>query len=122
MPSPAAPHHPDRRALGEAEAGVEVDLDDLVPLGVGCLARGLGVAVAGVVDQDVEAAELGLDAIDRRVGGGDVGGVEGERRRPAAGRHDRGARRRDAGFVAAVDHDMSAAAGERQRHGAPQAA
>src|SRR6185369_5179612 len=72
-PAPAAPDHAHGGALRQAKAGVEVDLDDLVPLGVGRLARRPGVAVAGVVHEDIEVAELGLDAVHARIGRGDVG-------------------------------------------------
>ena len=62
----------------------------------------------GVVDQDVDRAELGLDAGDAGGDGGGVGDVEGRGR----GAGDGGGGRSQAVGVAAVEHDRRAVDGE----------
>jgi hypothetical protein len=119
--APAAPDHPDGGEPGEAEARIEVDAHDLVPLGVGGLACGHAVPVAGIVDEDVEMALFRLDPRDRGGRRCRVGGVEGEGGGLASGGEDRVARSRDPVHVPAIDDDARAAAREGERHGAAEA-
>ena len=62
--SPAARHHQVQGGLRAEEHPLQVDVDLLVPLFLGAVVN-LGVyQVSGVVDEDVEVAELRGDAID----------------------------------------------------------
>ena len=64
------------KALGEEEAGFEVGVEDEIVVGLGGLKEGRVALDAGVVDEDVAAAELSVGLFDEvlDVGGlGDVG-------------------------------------------------
>ena len=70
----------DHRALDgldEIEGALEIRIDDHVPILLGH-AHGKAIAgEAGVVDQDVDAGEIGEDLLDERLHGGVVGDVHG---------------------------------------------
>ncbi len=51
-------------ALGEEESGLEVGVEDEVVVGFGGLEEGRVALDAGVVDEDVAAAELGVGLLD----------------------------------------------------------
>ena len=65
--------------LGELEDAGEVDLQDLLPGFEGGVDGGVAVDGAGVVDEDVDAAEVGFDGGEERfrAGGGGEIGLEG---------------------------------------------
>ncbi len=87
-PSVAPRDHAAAHGLGDEEQPLEVDVHDLVPVGLGDLEGVVVEPHAGVVDQHVDSAVLGLDGGDRRVDRGLVGHVELDgRRRAATGGH-----------------------------------
>ena len=77
---------------GRAEVAAQVDADHVVPLALGHVDDEAVAQDAGVVDEDVDAAE-GLDRrVDQRAGSFPVGDVAARRRSPL--RRRRGSRRR----------------------------
>ena len=88
---------------------------DAVPIRLGQV-HDYGIAGdAGIVDDDVEPAELGDGARDHRVDAGDIAAIGLDRDRPpvVAGRFDRGPVRR--GAVDIGGRDGGAGFGHRQR-------
>ena len=72
----AALDHPAGGGAADQEGAGEVRLDDAVPLGLGELEQRRAVLDAGVVDEDVERAELRLHRRDAGLGRLAVGDVE----------------------------------------------
>ncbi len=118
---PATLLHGGQRGAGGVEGGGEVDGDDRVPLLRRELLDRRDVLDAGIVDQDVDAAELGAGALDQRrhLGGlRHVGRVVAHR--DAMRRGEPRARRLDLlGLAEAVQRDRGA--GRRQRLGDAEA-
>jgi len=54
------------RGLGQKIGGLEVGIDDVVPLRLGCLAHRRGIETRGVVDQHVQAIER-LDGLEHQI-------------------------------------------------------
>ena len=65
-----------RSPAGSGEHGVEVGADHRLPLLEGHAVEHAVAGDAGIVDQDVDRAELGLDRLDAGLAGGGVGDVE----------------------------------------------
>ena len=61
--------------LGEEEGALEIDVEDGVVVGFGDLPEGGFDLDAGVVDEDVAAAELLVGLVDEALGVGEVGDV-----------------------------------------------
>ncbi len=55
---------PARRLLRPEQHGVEIGAEDAAPFGLGKLDGAIGVHDAGVVDEDVDHAKLGLGAVE----------------------------------------------------------
>ncbi len=70
-------HHLAQRGPGAAERAGEGDVEDPEPLLVGHVQDGGGAAQAGVVDQHVDAAEVGGGGLDQRLDLRLVGDVTG---------------------------------------------
>ena len=104
----------ERRDQVDAEHGqvllVGGFLDDVVP------------GVAGVVDDDVEAAKVFHGGADETIGKAGLGHAAIDRDRLAAGCLDFGDDRVTRRGVEIVDHDTSALAGKLERDGAADAA
>lgn len=66
---------------------------------------------AGIVDEDVDGPDVGLEAVDGRTGRGVISGIEGERSR--AGNGARGSRK--LGLVATVENDLRTGLGQAAR-------
>src|SRR6185312_1122530 len=74
--APAAAAHSRQSGLRDEEAGLEVRVDDVVPIIFGDGIDRLRVGDAGVVDEDVDGAQLGFDGADELrdlSGDGDIG-------------------------------------------------
>ena len=102
-----------REAAGEADGGHDVQVPVGLPLVVGGVEDGLVRAGAGVVDEDVGAAEGGLRGVDEAgaaVGGRHVAGVADGVDAELLG--DRGGGADDAVAVAGGEEDVGALAGE----------
>jgi hypothetical protein len=115
-------HHPERRLRAE-EGGVEIDADDVEPLGGGqVLEVDPGGTAAGVVEQDVDAAErragLGEERLDVRW----IGQVAGDGEQAGAERFAGGDRRLQSLGATACDGDGVADAGQAQGGGFADAA
>ena len=106
----AARLHAADRLLGAVEDGVEVELELADRGRVRLLLERADRHDAGVVDDDVDRAEAGLDVVERGREGGPVRDVEGEPDRPAA---DLGGGLLGDGAVEVRDRDAHALAGER---------
>jgi hypothetical protein len=113
-PAPARQHLA-ADGLSDEKDAVEIERHDLAPVVLGEILDHGANGHAGVVDQNVDGADLGLDALDEGAHAGRVRHVAGHGGRLAAG----GANVRrglfGAGGVAAVDDDMGA--GFRQSAG-----
>ena len=98
--------HQKRRADVEGQETVEGFLIDFE--------KGLGPVEAGIVDQDVEAAETGKGVAER----GRVGHVERQCPRPPAHSCDVARHLFKLACRSADQHQLGAGGGKRQRHGA----
>jgi hypothetical protein len=107
--------HAARHRLADDEHAVDVGAHQLVPVGLREFVERRTALHAGVVDEDVDRADLALDALDR--GGGRVGRghVERERmhRRAFAAQPGRGLLQ--LGVVAAVEDDRRTGTGQPAR-------
>jgi hypothetical protein len=121
LASPLRDHHP-RRCLGQEEQGLQIDLDHIVPLLLAIVQRRLAMDDAGVVDEDVEPAELADGAVDHLVQLGDRCGAEvaGQRQKVPAEGGDLGLGLFKAGAIGAGN--VGARLREGMRHGLPEAA
>ena len=61
--------------LGEEEGALEVDVEDGVVVGLGDVPEGGGLLDAGVIDEDVAAAELLVGLVYEVLGVGEFGDV-----------------------------------------------
>jgi hypothetical protein len=102
------------------EGRAEVDRDDRVPLGGGKLLDRRHVLDAGVVDEDVDAAELGLRVGHHRLDLGRLAHVGPVVAGLHAERGHLGARRLE--FAEAVEHHVGALARQAQRDAVADAA
>src|SRR5207248_4649387 len=111
--APAAlPAHGEAGGLGAEEGALEVDVEQQVPVGFFQLEDGLALEQAGVVDEDVDAAEGGERGGDDAAGLRDVAEVGGM---PGGATAEGADLLADGGAglgVAAVDEDVGALAGE----------
>ena len=102
---------------GDPERRLEMDVEDVVPLLVGHVLDGAVPGEAGVVDDDVEAAE-GLDrGADEAVAEIRRGHVAGADRGRAAEVSDGGGGLLGGSGVEVVDHDAGALARQLERDG-----
>ena len=103
------------RRLGDVEEAFDVEVDHPLPLLDRRLERRAEQHHAGVVDDGVEAAELGDGALDQGLGGGAVGDVGLDRERLAAGVVDLPGQALQPVDAAGRDGDRGAVGGEAFR-------
>jgi hypothetical protein len=116
-PRAAAQHLPGDRTAG-VERPAQVGLDDLLPVLVAHARDQRVPRRAGVVDEDVEVAQLGLDPLDQRLGLGRVADV-----RAGGDPADLGSDRLGGILAGAVvDGDLRPAPGQLARDGSADAA
>ena len=108
--------------LGAEERAGEIGVDDVAPFRAGMILRRLHIAdLAGVVEGDVEPAEMGDRAVDERFGVRFVGHVAVDRDRFAAFLFDFVDESVEFVAPAAGDDQLCAFAREEQRGGAADA-
>ncbi len=113
-PAAARQHQPDSR-LGEMEGRRQIDVEHALEFLRLDLAERPAVADADVADEDVEAAEITLEATEsgrHRLG---IGDVEGERRGLVPGTLQASGRGGEALAIAAVENHLSAGLRQRRR-------
>ena len=108
--------------LRAQEGAGEVGVDDAVPFLEIERVRGLADVDAGIVDEDVDPAELAADALDHARDRGLVGDVGGDRDRLDAAPRELGDRRVRFLLVAPDDRDAGAGVRQPARHAEPDAA
>ena len=96
--------------------------DHAVPLGDLERVRRLADVDAGVVDEDVDAAEFAVDALDHGGDGGLVGDIGGHGDRLGAALFELGDRGERFGLVASDDRDRGAGFRQSAGHAEPDAA
>ena len=117
---PSTVEHDARRRLGAEEPGLEIDVEDEVPVALAHLEQRHPRIDARVVDEDVEGAELARDPRDHLPRLGHARDVGLDEHRAPAGRADLVRRLLGRGaIVEVVDPHVGAVAGERERDGAP---
>jgi hypothetical protein len=114
--APALLHHSPRRSLGAEEGGVQVDVERVHPVVPRELEKGSVAARAGVVDEDLDAAERLRELVDHVGGRGKLGEVEPPHLRAPPLRFDlaRGVPR---AVLVLVPGDADVVAGARELHG-----
>ena len=105
--------HPLGHFLGDEECAAGIDVEHVVEVLGRDVCELLGGADAGVVDEDVDHAHLGLGVGDGGLDAVGVGDVELDDVRVAAGRLDLGAQRLQALDAARGQHDARAGVGQR---------
>ena len=61
---PAALAHAGKNTIGDEKSGLEIDAEDLVPVALVELGEVLDLSDAGIVDEDVDEAEVAFDGGD----------------------------------------------------------
>ncbi len=112
-----APDHPPSDGLAYDEDAAQVRRDEAIPGVVGKLGERPAMLHAGVVDQDVDAADPSLDAGDGRFDGGLVGDVEGLGIDAVTFGGKCRARGLERGGIAGIEHDARASAGQSAGQG-----
>ncbi len=115
--------HDRQHRLGDVEGAREIGLDDLVDaLGLQALPIAVGDVRAGVVDEDVEAPELGADVLGDVAHGGGIRHVRRARKRLAAALGDALGHRLERLLAPSGENHRRALARQRHRRGLTDAA
>jgi len=106
-------NHPSRHGLAHEERTGDIRFEQLTPAFDGEILERRPELHPGIVDQDVDRADFGLDLLDRAFRRHLLGHVEGE----TGGARNRGSSSFELGAVAPVQHDSCAVFGQplRQR-------
>ncbi len=114
--------HDPRSLLAGEEHGAEIDLEERIPVALGDLVGRPAHGHARAVDEDVDAAEGGVDVTHEPLDRGDRAHVDRERRRLRARRRERGGCLGQVRARARRERDARARAVQHLRNAEPDAA